>query len=166
MEQSSNGTKEAAPQAAKVPAKNPKAEKGYSDEKFYIANGINDMIEPLANIDAFFRDMTEKAVANNIAGLRDRLNNRPLKIATMCSGTEAVLLGLEEVRKSKSSPAILYKKDLTVSDLASNHKIDLFFQHVFSAEIVAFKQAYIERNFGPPILFRDITEFKKSSQVA
>ena len=30
--------------------------------------------------------------------------------------------------------------------------------HVFSCEIEPFKQAYIERNFAPPILFRDIRE--------
>lgn len=32
-------------------------------------------------------------------------------------------------------------------------------EHVFSAEIEPFKQAYIHRNFSPPLLFRDITEF-------
>lgn len=31
--------------------------------------------------------------------------------------------------------------------------------HVFSAEIVAWKQYYIEKNFSPPKLFADITEF-------
>lgn len=30
--------------------------------------------------------------------------------------------------------------------------------HVFSCEIVPFKQAYIERNFAPPLLFRDLLE--------
>ena len=29
---------------------------------------------------------------------------------------------------------------------------------MFSCEIEPFKQAYIERNFAPPILFRDIRE--------
>jgi hypothetical protein len=31
--------------------------------------------------------------------------------------------------------------------------------HTFSAEIVAWKQYYIEKNFSPPKLFADITEF-------
>jgi site-specific DNA-cytosine methylase len=31
-------------------------------------------------------------------------------------------------------------------------------EHVFSCEIEPFKQAYIERNFHPPVLFRDIRE--------
>jgi hypothetical protein len=33
------------------------------------------------------------------------------------------------------------------------------FKHEFSAEIVPFKQAYIERNFGASTIFRDVTEF-------
>jgi hypothetical protein len=32
------------------------------------------------------------------------------------------------------------------------------FEHMFAAELVAHKQAFIERNFHPPILFRDVTE--------
>ena len=32
------------------------------------------------------------------------------------------------------------------------------FKHLFSAEIVEFKQAFIERNFHPPILFKDVKE--------
>jgi site-specific DNA-cytosine methylase len=31
-------------------------------------------------------------------------------------------------------------------------------EHVFSAEIEPWKQSYIERNFHPPLLFRDIRE--------
>jgi hypothetical protein len=31
-------------------------------------------------------------------------------------------------------------------------------EHVFSCEIEPYKQAYIERNFAPPILFRDVRE--------
>lgn len=38
------------------------------------------------------------------------------------------------------------------------HGEKLEFEHVFSAEIVPFKQAYIERNFDVPIIFRDIRE--------
>lgn len=39
--------------------------------------------------------------------------------------------------------------------------VDFAIDHKFSAEIVAFKQAFIERNFAPPILFRNITELEK-----
>lgn len=38
----------------------------------------------------------------------------------------------------------------------------LEFDHVFSAEIVPFKQAFIELNFAPKLLFRDIIEMAGS----
>ena len=67
---------------------------------------------------------------------------RPLRVATMCSGTEAPLLALELVSRAcevqKESP--------------------LAVTHVFSSEVEPFKQAYIERNFAPPLLFRDVRE--------
>jgi hypothetical protein len=37
-------------------------------------------------------------------------------------------------------------------------------EHVFSAEIEPFKQAYIERNFAPSLLFRDVTEFADNEE--
>ncbi|KAI4852875.1 hypothetical protein E4T44_01205 [Aureobasidium sp. EXF-8845] len=83
-------------------------------------------------------------------GLRDvckHVGSRPLRVATMCSGTESPLLAwsmISDCLKSKESD------------------LELKFEHVFSAEIVAFKQAYIERNFRPPIIFRDITEITSS----
>lgn len=42
------------------------------------------------------------------------------------------------------------------------YDVSLLFEHVFSCEIEPFKQAYIERNFAPPILFRDVTELGRS----
>lgn len=42
--------------------------------------------------------------------------------------------------------------------IKAQHGMTLSFDHVFSCEIEPFKQAYIERNFSPPILFRDVTE--------
>ena len=49
----------------------------------------------------------------------------------------------------------------------SQHGRKLAFDHVFSCEIEPFKQAYIERNFAPPILFRDVTELgKKKAHTA
>jgi len=35
------------------------------------------------------------------------------------------------------------------------------FEHLASAEIEPFKQAYIQRNFNPPVIFRDVREFTK-----
>ncbi|CAM9638244.1 unnamed protein product [Phaeothamnion confervicola] len=67
---------------------------------------------------------------------------RPLRVATMCSGTESPLLALGMIGCACRE---IYGKEFEV-------------EHIFSCEIEPFKQAYIERNFAPPILFRDVTE--------
>lgn len=58
------------------------------------------------------------------------------------SGTESPLLALSMIAKA----------------IKSQHGLTLRVKHVFSCEIEPFKQAYIERNFAPPLLFRDVTE--------
>jgi site-specific DNA-cytosine methylase len=60
----------------------------------------------------------------------------------MCSGTESPLLALGMFSKA-------------IKERGLGH---LEIEHVFSCEIEPYKQAYIERNFKPPILFRDIKE--------
>ena len=51
--------------------------------------------------------------------------------------------------------------------IKQQHGKTLAFDHVFSCEIEPFKQAYIERNFAPPVLFRDVTELgKKKAHTA
>jgi hypothetical protein len=51
--------------------------------------------------------------------------------------------------------------------IKSQHDMTLSFEHVFSCEIEPFKQAYIERNFSPPVLFRDVTELgRKKAHTA
>ena len=86
-----------------------------------------------------FTDMVKK-----IPELKDFIKalGRPLRVATMCSGTESPLLALDKIGAATEAT---YGAKLSVD-------------HVFSCEIEPFKQAYIERNFAPPILFRDIRE--------
>src|SRR5258708_36010340 len=74
--------------------------------------------------------------------VKKHLGGRPLRIATMCSGTESPLLALEMIRRS----------------IEAQYGVNLGVEHVFSCEIEPFKQAYIERNFHPPLLFRDVCE--------
>jgi site-specific DNA-cytosine methylase len=74
---------------------------------------------------------------------------RPLRIATMCSGTESPVLALDMM--SRSAEDLGYGK--------------LQIEHLFSCEIEPFKQAYIERNFQPPKLFRDIRELGNEKAV-
>ena len=93
----------------------------------------------IADIPGMFADLVSR-----VPGMETFLNTmtRPLRVATMCSGTESPLLALDKIADATET---LFGKRLRVD-------------HVFSCEIEPFKQAYIERNFAPPILFRDIRE--------
>ncbi|KAK2463557.1 hypothetical protein APHAL10511_004308 [Amanita phalloides] len=97
-------------------------------------------LPPISDISAIFDDLVSRIpeiqhVARHVIG-------RKLRIATMCSGTESPLLALDLIRKA----------------VREQYNIDLDLEHVFSCEIEPFKQAYIERNFLPPLLFRDVCE--------
>lgn len=97
-------------------------------------------LPPIHDIAAIFSDM----VANTpeMKSVAKHLRGRSLRVATMCSGTESPLLALEMIRRS----------------IEAQYGVNLGIDHVFSCEIEPFKQAYIERNFQPPILFRDVCE--------
>ncbi|GAA5872529.1 hypothetical protein JCM8547_006937 [Rhodosporidiobolus lusitaniae] len=97
-------------------------------------------LPPMTNIETIFEDLTA-GFADKLAKLFKKLD-RPLRIATMCSGTEAPILALR----------------LMFRELEKQTGVKAQMHHVFSAEIEPYKQAYIERNFAPPILFRDVTE--------
>ncbi len=127
--------------------------------------GLAQDLKPMHRIAEIFDDMTERAIKrmeklhnpknqklkeltnydssdkNTLVDLIRHLNGRKLRMATMCSGTESPVLALEQVSNA-------------LRDRGLNFEID----HQFSAEIVPYKQAYIERNFSPPIIFRDIKE--------
>lgn len=101
-------------------------------------------LPPISDIPAIFDDLVShipgiKDVAEHVAG-------RKLRVATMCSGTESPLLALELIQKS----------------VLEQHGVTFETEHVFSCEIEPFKQAYIERNFHPPLLFRDVCELGDS----
>ncbi|KAF3919922.1 hypothetical protein AA313_de0201806 [Arthrobotrys entomopaga] len=97
-------------------------------------------LPPISSIHDIFEDITRRN--EKLQEVAMHLNGRPLRIATMCSGTESPLLAL----------------DLIISNLKSLFGVEMRIQHVFSCEIEPWKQAYIERNFRPPILFRDVCE--------
>ncbi|KAN0062000.1 hypothetical protein ACQY0O_005995 [Thecaphora frezii] len=95
---------------------------------------------PIHDLTDIFMNMIERAPG--VVELAKALQDRPLRVATMCSGTESPLLALELMARA----------------IKEQHGIRIKIEHVFSCEIEPFKQAYIERNFSPPILFRDVTE--------
>ncbi|GAA5896190.1 hypothetical protein JCM6882_008514 [Rhodosporidiobolus microsporus] len=118
--------------------------KSTSTRRKKISNKAEDALDfslaPMTDIYSIFDHLTE--------GFKDELSpalkklDRPLRVATMCSGTEAPILALRLMFRS----------------LEAQTGVQAEMQHVFSAEIEPFKQAYIERNFAPPVLFRDVTE--------
>jgi site-specific DNA-cytosine methylase len=101
---------------------------------------------PITNIYEIFDDFAKKSVNFNFEGALPKFG---LRIATMCSGTEAPLLAMDLMKQAMSR---LDKKFVD-------------FTHVFSVEIEPFKQAYIERNFNPPLLFRDVIEFETAEEL-
>ncbi|KAH8704773.1 putative SNF2 family helicase [Talaromyces proteolyticus] len=111
-------------------------------KNFTHKNGLAGDLPPLHDLDEIFKHITMKAVDNKIQYFIDCLRGRKLRVATMCSGTESPILALEMV----------------ISQLKKMGARSFEFKHLFSAEIVEFKQAYIERNFHPPILFKDVKE--------
>ncbi|KAK5168996.1 uncharacterized protein LTR77_006305 [Saxophila tyrrhenica] len=111
--------------------------------------GLDYSLPPIHQIGHIFQDMTSKALGLGLAEAIKHRQGRPLRIATMCSGTEAPVLAFKMMQEALKP-----------------YDLDLNMVHLFSAEIVPFKQAYIEKNFSPPIIFRDITELIRNPEVA
>ncbi|KDQ61535.1 hypothetical protein JAAARDRAFT_30985 [Jaapia argillacea MUCL 33604] len=97
-------------------------------------------LPPINAVPAMFSDLVGRIP--DIKKVIDHVQGRKLRVATMCSGTESPLLALDLIRRSA----------------LDQYGVNLEIDHVFSCEIEPFKQAYIERNFHPPILFRDVCE--------
>ncbi|KAF2640429.1 hypothetical protein P280DRAFT_550182 [Massarina eburnea CBS 473.64] len=104
---------------------------------------IHTSLPPMDNIRDIFKDMATKALGLGLETVVQHLHGRTLNVATMCSGTESPLIALDELSKGLEQ---LGKSTIRVN-------------HLFSAEIDVLKQGFIERNFQPPKLFRDVREF-------
>ncbi|KAL3480708.1 hypothetical protein BJX99DRAFT_266140 [Aspergillus californicus] len=101
-------------------------------------------LPPLYKLTDIYKSLTSRAIELGLDEVLSHLGDRQLRVVTVCSGTESPLLALEMVREN----------------LQKHFNRDLNFRHLFSAEIVPFKQAYIERNFHPRFIFRDVAELK------
>lgn len=105
-------------------------------------------LPPLSSIPEIFEDITRKALSLGLREVIQHQPGRPLRVATMCSGTESPLLALSLVNRS----------------LQKLGECGISIDHKFSAEIEPFKQAWIERQVKPPLLFRDVTEFNEGER--
>ena len=103
----------------------------------YRDKGLDLTLPPLSDIKDIFTDLTGNALTLDFGDAVQKLGSRPLRVATMCSGTESPLVAIQMVGEALKE----------CSDL------NLQIEHLFSVEIVPFKQAYIERNFHPSIIF-------------
>ncbi|KAK2879373.1 hypothetical protein FQN49_000940 [Arthroderma sp. PD_2] len=104
--------------------------------------GLDRSLPPISKIEDIFEDLTARALNNGFDSFLNHIGFRELRVATMCSGTESPLLALEMIQNSLRR---LVGKTFRL-------------HHLFSAEIDAFKQSYIQRNFAPDIIFRDVNE--------
>lgn len=100
----------------------------------------NSELPPIHDIPAIFSDLVSRIP--QIKDVAEHLKGRKMRVATMCSGTESPLLALNLIQRY----------------ILEHFDVSLDYEHVFSCEIEPFKQAYIERNFQPPLLFRDVCE--------
>ncbi|KAL6714776.1 hypothetical protein ACLMJK_008202 [Lecanora helva] len=112
--------------------------------------GINYNLPPISNIQQMFDDMTRDAVQLGFLDVVRKLHGHEINVATMCSGTESPLVALEAISDA----------------LGRQHGLKLNIKHRFSAEIVPWKAAFIERNFHPPLIFRDLREMGKKERKA
>ena len=103
---------------------------------------------PISDTDAIYDDIVENLQGTNFQRAIDLLSGRRLRLFTMCSGTEAPVLALQKLK------AALQRRNF--------NNFDIF--HVGSCEIIPFKQAYIQTNFAPPLIFRDVTDFFHSAK--
>lgn len=58
-------------------------------------------LAPIHSLEEIFQDLATKALRLGFDRVLHRLGGRPLRVATVCSGTESPLLALEMIQKSK-----------------------------------------------------------------
>lgn len=105
--------------------------------------GIDFNLPPIDNIQAAFNDMTMNALEIGLDKALQGMGGQQINVATMCSGTESPLLAFEMISQA-------------LQTAGHNH---LAVHQKFAAEIDVFKQAFIERNQAPDIIFRDVRDF-------
>lgn len=65
-------------------------------------------LPPLHTLTEIFADMASNALKLGFGHVLSRLGSRPLRVATMCSGTEAPLLALELIQTGKCSVLFIF----------------------------------------------------------
>jgi site-specific DNA-cytosine methylase len=134
-------------------SKKPKT-KSFTKQAYTEGEDLEIISHPQAMFDDMVNRVGRSSNKKSLLALLKAVQDRPIRVATMCSGTESPVLALDML--ANSMEAFLQENE----DGASLSTLQI--EHVFSCEIEPFKQAYIERNFQPPLLFRDIRELGKT----
>lgn len=100
-------------------------------------------LPPITNVYQAFKDMLSKRQSDIIAIAES--GGVQLRVGTMCSGTEAPVLALKLIKE--------------ISQILTNGRMFVEFEHLFSVENEPFKQAYISRNAPGSIVFCDVVDF-------
>lgn len=108
-----------------------------------VASQIDYSLPPISDINEIFEDMVER-IQEELEKVAETLAGQKIRVATVCSGTEAPLLAFSQISRALAK--------------LTGGSSQLIMDHVFSCEIVPFKQAFIERNFAPKLLFRDLED--------
>lgn len=108
-----------------------------------VGRGLDFSLPPLSNIYDIFDAMSRIPLMTKFIEACSVFSNQSIRIVTMCSGTESPILGMR-----------------LLGDALLSQGVEAFtIDHLASCEIEPQKQAYIQRNFNPPHIFRDVTEF-------
>ena len=59
--------------------------------------GVHQELAPLSQLGDIYEDMAKRALEAGLGNVLDQLDGRPIKVATLCSGTESPLLALDEI---------------------------------------------------------------------
>ena len=70
---------------------------GKKSARTLLARGL----PPMSRLGDIYKDMTERAMDLGLDGFLAHLGESPLRVVTVCSGTESPLLALEMVQRSK-----------------------------------------------------------------
>lgn len=65
--------------------------------------GLDQSLPPIHKIEDIFDDLVSKAESHGFEKFIKRIGDRKLRVATMCSGTEAPLLALDMIAESKAT---------------------------------------------------------------
>ncbi|KAI8633814.1 hypothetical protein F5Y19DRAFT_253658 [Xylariaceae sp. FL1651] len=104
---------------------------------------LNLDLKPITNAYCAFKDLVSRR-ENELIAIADN-GGMKLRVATICSGTEAPIFALKLIKE-------MFQK-------LHSGKVLLEFEHVFSVENEPFKQAYIARNTTGGTIFRDVVDF-------